>query len=162
MPTIKVTEPSPGKVTPVFAQVTTSWTTLVEAPLFSKVDPSNRFLNRDPGDPDRALLPGLVFFDTPIRVFNHTGAPGSSDGNSAWLKVRVLDHTGAAFELATVFVPPQETAFASLQALSLIRMPTWSNGQRLQVSATHNNRLTLAWSYTLSVLADHFISDTDL
>lgn len=109
--------------------VTTSFTTIAEAPDFSVPDASIKYATRDPLDESRAVRPGEVFFLTPMAVRN-------KDTVTRWLEVILLTEDGITIELGRAKVPAGDTAFIPLQGRSLFkRDPNAANGDRVQIRA---------------------------
>lgn len=113
--------------------VTTSYTTIAEAPDFSVPDASVKFTTRDPLDETRAVRPGEVFFLTPLAARN-------KDSATKWIEVILLTEDGVTIELGRAKVPAGDTAFIPLQGRSLFkRDPNASNGDRIQIRAESNS-----------------------
>lgn len=113
--------------------VTTSYTTIAEAPDFSVPDASVKFTTRDPLDETRAVRPGEVFFLTPLAARN-------KDSTTKWIEVILLTEDGVTIELGRAKVPAGDTAFIPLQGRSLFkRDPNASNGDRIQIRAESNS-----------------------
>ena len=113
--------------------VTTSYTTIAEAPDFSVPDASIKFTTRDPLDETRAVRPGEVFFLTPLAARN-------KDSATKWIEVILLTEDGITVELGRAKVPAGDTAFIPLQGRSLFkRDPNASNGDRIQIRAESNS-----------------------
>jgi len=107
--------PSTGKAIIVSqTDVTTTYTSIAEAPDFSLPDPSETFSQRDPSDNARAIRPGEVFFITPLSAKNKTA-------NTRWIEVRLYTEANTAVEFGRVSVPPNDTAFIPLQGRSLFK-----------------------------------------
>lgn len=126
--------PSTGKPIRVsMVNVTTSYTTIAEAPDFSVPDASVKFTTRDPLDETRAVRPGEVFFLTPLAARN-------KDSTTKWIEVILLTEDGVTIELGRAKVPAGDTAFIPLQGRSLFkRDPNASNGDRIQIRAESNS-----------------------
>lgn len=126
--------PSTGKPIRVsMVNVTTSYTTIAEAPDFSVPDASIKFTTRDPLDETRAVRPGEVFFLTPLAARN-------KDSATKWIEVILLTEDGITVELGRAKVPAGDTAFIPLQGRSLFkRDPNASNGDRIQIRAESNS-----------------------
>jgi len=126
--------PSTGKPIRVsMVNVTTSYTTIAEAPDFSVPDASVKFTTRDPLDETRAVRPGEVFFLTPLAARN-------KDSATKWIEVILLTEDGVTIELGRAKVPAGDTAFIPLQGRSLFkRDPNASNGDRIQIRAESNS-----------------------
>ena len=101
-----------------------------DAPDYSVPDPSNQYEQRDPLDPTRAILPGQIFFLTPLSVVNKSGTQES-------LTVFLLQEDGTLVNFGTAIVPAGDTAYIPLNGRSLLkRDPLVANGDRLQVQAS--------------------------
>ena len=126
--------PSTGKPIRVsMVNVTTSYTTIAEAPDFSVPDASVKFTTRDPLDETRAVRPGEVFFLTPLAARN-------KDSATKWIEVILLTEDGVTIDLGRAKVPAGDTAFIPLQGRSLFkRDPNASNGDRIQIRAESNS-----------------------
>ncbi len=126
--------PSTGKAIIVSqTDVTSTYTSIAEAPDFSLPDPSETFSQRDPSDNARAIRPGEVFFITPLSAKNKTA-------NTRWIEVRLYTEANTAVEFGRVSVPPNDTAFIPLQGRSLFkRNANNAVGDSLQVRAEANN-----------------------
>lgn len=113
--------------------VTTSYTTIAEAPDFSVPDASVKFTTRDPLDETRAVRPGEVFFLTPLAARN-------KDSATKWIEVILLTEDGVTIELGRAKVPAGDTAFIPLQGRSLFKRDSnASNGDRIQIRAESNS-----------------------
>lgn len=126
--------PSTGKSIIVSqANVSTSFTTISEAPDFSVPDPSENYATRDPLDNARAIRPGEVFFVTPLAAKNKSA-------NVVWVEIRLFTEANTAIEFGRVDVPPGDTAFIPIQGRSLFKRDAMgTNGDRLEVRAEANN-----------------------
>lgn len=126
--------PSTGKPIRVsMVNVTTSYTTIAEAPDFSVPDASVKFTTRDPLDETRAVRPGEVFFLTPLAARN-------KDSATKWIEVILLTEDGVTIELGRAKVPAGDTAFIPLQGRSLFKRDSnASNGDRIQIRAESNS-----------------------
>ena len=116
----------------VLVDVPATLTTIpgADAPDYSVPDPSNQYEVRDPLDPTRAILPGQIFFLTPLSIVNKTGTEES-------LTVILLQEDGTVVNFGTAVVPAYDTAYMPLNGRSLLkRDPIVANGDRLQVQAT--------------------------
>lgn len=123
----------------ILADVPTSLTTLeggisgADAPDYSVPDPANQYEERDPLDPTRAILPGQIFFLTPLSVTNKSVSEES-------LSVVLLMEDGTVINAGTAVVPAGDTAYIPLNGRSLLkRDPLSSNGDQLQVIASNPN-----------------------
>jgi len=119
--------------------VPTSMTTLdgglngANAPDYSVPDPSNQYEVRDPLDPTRAILPGQIFFLTPLSVVNKTAA-------EQWIECQLVLEDGTTIQFGRAYVPANDTAYIPLNGRSLLkRDPLGANGDRLQVRASTTN-----------------------
>jgi hypothetical protein len=128
--------PSTGKAILIsLANVTTSFTTIAEAPDFSVPDPSQNYTARDPVDSTRAIRPGEIFFVTPLAVKNKSN-------NIVWIEVILKTEARADgtpsvdVNFGKVSIPPDDTLFFPIQGRSLFkRNPASTNGDRLQIRA---------------------------
>lgn len=123
----------------ILADVPTSFTTIpggltgANAPDYSVPDPSNQYEVRDPLDPTRAILPGQIFFLTPLSVVNKTAS-------DEWLECQLLTDTGDIIAFGRAVVPAYDTAYIPLNGRSLLkRDPDSSDGDQLQVRASNVN-----------------------
>ena len=130
--------------------VPTSMTTLIggltgaDAPDYSVPDPSNQYEVRDPSDPTRAILPGQIFFLTPISATNKSGADETID-------VQILLENGNIISLGSAVVPANDTAYIPINGRSLLKLDANSvNGDQLQVSASTGNVFDVVVSADLS------------
>jgi hypothetical protein len=104
-----------------------------DAPDYSVPDPSNQYEVRDPLDPTRAILPGQIFFLTPISATNKSGSDETID-------VQLLLENGNVVNLGSAVVPANDTAYIPVNGKSLLKLTANSvNGDRLQVSASTGN-----------------------
>lgn len=103
-----------------------------DAPDYSVPDPSEQYEQRDPDDPTRAILPGQIFFLTPLSVVNKTGS-------EEWLECQLLLEDGTTtIQFGRAVVPAYDTAYIPLNGRSLLkRDPTATNGDQLQVRASN-------------------------
>lgn len=134
MPRITCKTPSTGRSIIVSqANVSTTYTTIAEAPDFSVPDPSENYTTRDPLDSNRAIRPGEVFFVSPLSVKNKSAGV-------QWIEIRLFTEANTAIEFGRVDIPPNDTAFLPVQGRSLFkRIPGGTNGDRLQVRAQTSN-----------------------
>jgi hypothetical protein len=116
-----------------------------DAPDYSVPDPSNQYEVRDPLDPTRAILPGQIFFLTPLSVTNKTATEES-------LSVQILLEGGnTTISLGTAVVPAFDTAYIPLNGRSLLKYDAnTGSGDQLQVSASTGNVFDVAVSADLS------------
>ena len=126
--------PSTGKSIIVSqANVSTTFTTIAEAPDFSVPDPSENYTTRDLVDNNRAIRPGEVFFVTPLAAKNKSGSV-------QWIEIQLYTEANSAIEFGRLDVPPGDTAFIPIQGRSLFkRDANGVNGDRIQVRAQSNN-----------------------
>jgi hypothetical protein len=126
--------PSTGKPIRVsMVDVTTTFTTIAEAPDFSVPDASKKYPTRDPVEETRAIRPGEVFFLTPLAARN-------KDNATKWIEVVLLTENGITVELGRAKVPAGDTVFIPLQGRSLFkRDPDAANGDRIQIRAESNS-----------------------
>lgn len=116
-----------------------------DAPDYSVPDPSNQYEVRDPLDPTRAILPGQIFFLTPLSCTNKSG---TDESISAQL---VLEGGNTTISLGTIVVPANDTAYIPLNGRSLLKLDANSvNGDQLQVSASTGNVFDVTISGDLS------------
>jgi hypothetical protein len=110
-----------------------NFVTIAEAPDFSVPDSSNKFPERDPVDPSRAIRPGEIFFLTPLAARN-------KDTEPRWIEVSLLTEDTDTISFGKVEVPGGDTAFIPLQGRSLFKR-TANNalGDQLQVRAEIDN-----------------------
>lgn len=101
------------------------------APDYSVPDPSNQYEVRDPLDPARAILPGQIFFLTPLSATNKSAS-------EEWIDTQILTQDGTVINFGRAIVPAGDTAYIPLQGRSLLkRDPTITNGDQLQVRASN-------------------------
>jgi len=113
-------------------------------PDYSVPDPSNQYEQRDPIDPTRAILPGQIFFLTPLSIVNKTSTQET-------LTVVLQQEDGTRIEFGTAIVPAGDTAYIPLNGRSLLkRDPLSLNGDRLQVFASSANVFDVWTSAELS------------
>lgn len=130
----------------ILADVPTSFTTIpgADAPDYSVPDPSEQFEQRDPLDPTRAILPGQIFFLTPLSVVNKTAS-------EEWLECQLLNEAGNVIAFGRAVVPANDTAYIPLNGRSLLkRDPDALNGDQLQVRASNVNVFDVWTSADLS------------
>lgn len=116
-----------------------------DAPDYSVPDPSNQYEVRDPSDPTRAILPGQIFFLTPLSVTNKTASDETLD-------VQILLEGGnTTISLGSIVVPALDTAYVPVNGRSLLKLDANSvNGDQLQVSASTGNVFDVTVSADLS------------
>ena len=131
--------------------VGTAMTTLIggltgaDAPDYSVPDPSNQYEVRDPLDPTRAILPGQIFFLTPLSITNKTASEETLDAQI------LLEGGNTIINLGTAVVPAFDTAYIPLNGRSLLKFDANSvNGDQLQVSASTANVFDVVISGDLS------------
>ena len=130
----------------ILADVPTSFTTIpgADAPDYSVPDPSEQYEQRDPLDPTRAILPGQIFFLTPLSVVNKTAS-------EEWLECQLLNEAGNIIAFGRAVVPANDTAYIPLNGRSLLkRDPDAANGDQLQVRASNSNVFDVWTSADLS------------
>jgi hypothetical protein len=116
-----------------------------DAPDYSVPDPSNQYEQRDPADPTRAILPGQIFFLTPLSVTNKSG---TDESLSAQI---VLEGGNVTIQLGTVLVPANDTAYVPINGRSLLKLDAnTGNGDQLQVVASTGNVFDVTISAELS------------
>jgi hypothetical protein len=144
--------PSTGYAETLYlVDVGTSMTTLdgglsgADAPDYSVPDPSNQYEQRDPLDPTRAILPGQIFFLTPLSATNKSGSEES-------LQIQlVLEGGNVTVDLGTAVVPAFDTAYIPINGRSLLKFDAnAANGDQLQVSASTGNVFDVVVSAELS------------
>lgn len=142
--------PSTGKAILVsLANVTTSFTTIAEAPDFSVPDPSQNYATRDPTDSTRAIRPGEIFFVTPLSVKNKTG-------DLRWIEVILKTEADVTVDFGRVAIPPNDTLFFPIQGRSLFkRSAAGVNGDRLQIRAEANNTFDIWAAAEEKLSAEH-------
>lgn len=126
--------PSTGKpINILLANISTSFSTIADAPDFSVPDTSNKFPDRDPTDTTRAIRPGEIFFLSPLSAIN-------KDTVTRWIEVQLVTESGTTIKFGKVEVPAGDTAYIPLQGRSLLkRDKNSSNGDRIQVRAETAN-----------------------
>lgn len=104
---------------------------LANAPDYSVPDPSDQYEVRDPLDPTRAILPGQIFFLTPLSATN-------KNASEEWIDCQLLTQDGTVINFGRAVVPAGDTAYIPLQGRSLLkRDPDISDGDQLQVRASN-------------------------
>lgn len=125
--------PSTGKpLNLIYPDVTTSYVTipLANAPDYSVPDPSEVYSERDPLYPSRAILPGEIFFLTPLSAVNKSDA-------EQWVEVIFLTQDDITVAAGRAVIPARDTAYIPLQGRSLLKTdPDAANGDRIQVRAS--------------------------
>jgi hypothetical protein len=138
MPRIYCRVPSTGKpLNLIYPDVTTSYATIpfANAPDYSVPDPSEVYPNeRDPDDPGRAILPGEIFFLTPLSAVNKSDV-------EQWVEVIFLTQDDVPIAAGRAVIPARDTAYIPLQGRSLLKTYTEepADGDQLQVRASANN-----------------------
>lgn len=122
--------PSTGKsLRLIYEDVANTFVTIAEAPDFSVPDTSNKFDERDPTDPSRAIRPGEIFFLTPLAAKN-------KDIETRWIETILVTEDNFTIEFGKVEVPAGDTAFIPLQGRSIFkRIANTVNGDTIQVRA---------------------------
>ena len=124
----------------ILADVPVTYTTIpgglsgADAPDYSVPDPANQYEERDPLDPTRAILPGQIFFLTPLSAVNKSGS-------DEWIECQLLLEDGVTvIGFGRAVVPANDTAYIPLNGRSLLkRDPDAANGDQLQVRASAPN-----------------------
>ena len=134
MPRIYCRTPSTGKpLNLIYPDVTTSYATipLANAPDYSVPDPSLIYPVRAPGFPSRAIIPGEIFFLTPLSAVN------KSD-EEQWVEVIFLTQDNITVAAGRAVIPARDTAYIPLQGRSLLKTATEEpgNGDQIQVRAS--------------------------
>lgn len=150
MARIKCRTPSTGKPLRIFlANVSTSSTTLAEAPDFSVPDAAENFPVRDPSDSTRAIRPGEVFFLSPMSARNKSA-------NTAWIETSLYTETNTTISFGRTSVPAGDTVFIPLQGRSLLkRDANTANGDMIQVSAQTANTFDIWISAEEKLSSEH-------
>ena len=152
MARITCQEPSTGKPLNIaFANISTSFITIANAPDFSVPDEAEEFTERDPLDANRAIRPGEIFFLTPLTVRN------KSVSNPIWIDVQLVTESGVTVQApGRITVPPNDSVTVSLQGRSLLkRDPASANGDRVQVRAQSSNTLDVWCSAEERLSSEH-------
>lgn len=116
----------------ILAGVPATFTTipLANAPDYSVPDPSDQYEVRDPLDPTRAILPGQIFFLTPLSATNN-------NATEEWIDCQLVTQDGTIIDFGRAIVPAGDTAYIPLQGRSLLkRDPDITDGDQLQVRAS--------------------------
>ena len=120
----------------ILADVPITYTTIpgglsgADAPDYSVPDPSRQYEQRDPDDDNRAILPGQIFFLTPLSAVNKSGS-------DAWIECLLVTEDGDEIGFGRAVVPANDTAYIPLNGRSLLkRDPDTINGDQLQVRAS--------------------------
>jgi hypothetical protein len=117
----------------IYPNVTTSYATipLANAPDYSVPDPSEVYSERDPDFPSRAIIPGEIFFLTPLSAVNKSDA-------EQWVEVILLTQDGTTVAVGRAVIPARDTAYIPLQGRSLLKTATEepADGDRLRVRAS--------------------------
>lgn len=134
MPRIYCRTPSTGKpLNLIYPDVTTSYVTipLANAPDYSVPDPSEVYSERDPDFPSRAIIPGEIFFLTPLSAVN------KSD-EEQWVEVIFLTQDNITVAAGRAVIPARDTAYIPLQGRSLLKTATEepADGDQIQVRAS--------------------------
>lgn len=129
--------------------VTTTFTSVAEAPDFSVPDPSETFPNRDPLDASRAIKPGEIFFITPIAAKNKTS-------NTLWIEVRLVSESNTTIDFGRAKVPGNDTVFIPIQGRSLFkRNPDGLVGDKLEIRAEANSAFDVWASAEEKLSSEH-------
>jgi hypothetical protein len=121
------------------AALTTTLTTLAEAPYFSVPLADEDVATIDPADANRELRPGEVFFATAIQIANNTDTART-------VTVTLVSENGLTTHLAPGLTVPANDVLSLAPGLSLFKtnLATPGNdGMRLRASASIDNALTL-------------------
>ena len=134
MPRIYCRTPSTGKpLNLIYPNVTTSYATipLANAPDYSVPDPSEVYSERDPDFPSRAIIPGEIFFLTPLAAVNKSDV-------EQWVEVIFLTQDNVTIAAGRAVIPARDTAYIPLQGRSLIKTATEqpADGDRIRVRAS--------------------------
>lgn len=142
--------PSTGRSITIFsANVSTSYTSIAEAPDFSVPDPSESFPNRDPLDASRAIKAGEIFFITPIAAKNKTS-------NTLWIEVQLVTESNNTIQFGRAKVPGNDTVFIPIQGRSLFkRDPDGASGDKLEIRAEANNAFDVWTSAEEKLSSEH-------
>ena len=142
--------PSTGKpIRIAVANVSTSFTTISEAPDFSVPDAAEVYSTRDPSDASRAVRPGEIFFLTPLSARN-------KGASTQWIETQLLTEDGTTIVFGRVEVPAGDTAFIPLQGRSLFkRDASGSNGDRLQIKSQTSNTFDIWAAAEEKLSAEH-------
>ena len=150
MARIKCRTPSTGKTLSISVNdVSTSFTTIAEAPDFSVPDAAGNFPVRDPADSTRTIKPGEIFFLTPMSVTNKSA-------NTAWLEVQLNTENNTPINLGKIFVPAGDTVFVPIQGRSLLkRDANTSNGDIIQIRSEVSNTFDIWLSAEEKLSSEH-------
>jgi hypothetical protein len=136
----------------VLANVPATTTTIpgADCPDYSVPDPANQYEQRDPLFPERAILPGQIFFLTPLSIVNKSG-------NQETLTVTLLQESGNIINFGTAVVPAYDTAYIPLNGRSLLKRTgnATANGDQLQVVASVANVFDVWTSAELSTASQN-------
>ena len=120
----------------ILADVPITYTTIpgglsgANAPDYSVPDPANQYEQRDPAFPERAILPGQIFFLTPLSAVNKSGS-------DEWIECLLVTEDGDEIGFGRAVVPANDTAYIPLNGRSLLKRNLLSsNGDQLQVRAS--------------------------
>jgi hypothetical protein len=120
----------------IYPNVTTSYATipLANAPDYSIPDPSEIYPVRAPGNTSRAIIPGEIFFLTPLSAVNKSDA-------EQWVEVILLTQDNITVAVGRAVIPARDTAYIPLQGRSLLKTATEApaDGDRIQVRASANS-----------------------
>ena len=121
----------------ILADVPTTFTTIpgglsgANAPDYSVPDPSEQYEQRDPADDTRAILPGQIFFLTPLSAVNKTAS-------EEWIECQLLTEDGDIIQFGRAVVPANDTAYIPLNGRSLLKRELLTtDGDQLQVRASN-------------------------
>ena len=155
MARIKCKTPSTGYVKNyTISNLSTSWTTLAEAPDFSVPD-AQAVYPRDPSDSTRGIRSGEIFFLTPIFVRNKSS-------NTVYVYCQLVLEDGTTIACpGKIAVPADDTSLMPLQGRSLLnRIYTSTAGDKVQLYASTAGVIDLWASGEEKLSAEHtgFIS----
>lgn len=162
MPRINTDQPSSGKPLLLYIPsssnsgfVSTSWSTLAEAPDFSIPSSGDDGAILDPADNDRELRPGEVFFETPLQCINGTLT-------DRWVELQMVLQgvSGQAIPVSPrVTVPSGESVFLSVQGLRLLKtdFPAATSAGSFVVGQEYQITLAGDTDFTLIGAADSLV-----
>lgn len=145
MTRIRTDQPSSGKPLQLFipasAFVSSSFTTIAEAPDFSVPGTGDTGVTLDPADSSRELRPGEVFLEAPLTCIN-------TDTVTRWVELQVLLQDNHTVPLSPqIPVPAKEAIYVPIQGLRLLKTQFGaSNGDRLQIRASIGSAIKIMGS----------------
>lgn len=130
--------------------VDTTEIVLAEAPDFSIPGSGDPGVTLDPADNSRELVPGEIFFETPLYVHN-------IDDEGHTIGVEILPEDGStAVLLFSEVVPPGETILVPIQGLRLLKTDfSATNGEQLLVTSDVDDALRVHGSASEAAAATH-------